>query len=48
MTIVSRFVWMLTAPSRVFDDIREGRVGWRQPWLIISFMYMVVTFLSLS
>jgi hypothetical protein len=38
---------MLTAPSRVFDDIREGRVGWRQPWLIISFMYMVVTFLSL-
>jgi hypothetical protein len=47
MTIVSRFVWMLTAPSRVFDDIREGRVGWRQPWLIISFMYMVVTFLSL-
>jgi hypothetical protein len=32
---------------RVFDDIRDGHVGWRQPWLIISVLYMVVTFLGL-
>ena len=47
MSIVNRFVWMFTAPVRVFDDIRDGRVGWRQPWLVISVMYMVLTFLSL-
>ncbi|MDH4037034.1 MAG: YIP1 family protein [Candidatus Krumholzibacteria bacterium] len=47
MTFINRFVSMLTAPSRVFDDIRESRVGWKQPWLIISVMYMVLTFLSL-
>jgi hypothetical protein len=47
MSIVNRFVWMFTAPARVFDDIRDGRVGWRQPWLVISVMYMVLTFLSL-
>jgi hypothetical protein len=47
MTIINRFVSVLTAPARVFDDIREGRVGWRQPWLIISVLYMIVTWLGL-
>lgn len=47
MTVFSRFISILTAPARVFDDIREGRVGWRQPWLIISVLYMIVTWLGL-
>ena len=47
MTIATRFVSMLTAPARVFDDIREGRVGWVQPWIIISVLYMIVTLLGL-
>lgn len=47
MTIINRFVSILTAPARVFDDIREGRAGWRQAWLIISVMYMLVTWLGL-
>ena len=47
MTIINRFASILTAPVRVFDDIRDGRVGWRQPWLIVSVMYMIVTFLGL-
>ncbi len=47
MTIVTRFTSMLMSPGRVFDDIRDGRVGWLQPWIIISVLYMVVTFLGL-
>lgn len=43
MTILNRFVCMLTSPGRVFDDIREGRAGWVQPWIIISVLYMIVT-----
>jgi hypothetical protein len=46
MTALSRFWAILAAPNRVFDDIREGRVGWKQPWLLVSIPYMVVTYLS--
>ncbi|HEX5131726.1 MAG TPA: YIP1 family protein [Candidatus Krumholzibacteria bacterium] len=47
MTALSRFWAILAAPNRVFDDIREGRVGWKQPWLLVSIPYMLVTYLSL-
>lgn len=47
MSIFHRFAAILTGPASVFDDIREGRVGWRQPWLIISVLYMIVTWLGL-
>jgi membrane protein, antimicrobial resistance system len=40
-------VWIFTSPTRVFDDIREHRVRWVEPWLIVSVVTMVVTWLSL-
>jgi len=47
MTFFRRFVWMFVSPSRVFDDIRERRVGWVQPWIIVSVFYVLITWLGL-
>jgi hypothetical protein len=38
---------MFVSPGRVFDDVREGRVGWKQPWLLVSIPYMLISWLSL-
>ncbi len=47
MSFIGRFSSIFTAPTRVFDDIREGRVGWKQPWLMVSILYMIITYLGL-
>ncbi len=47
MQIFQRIAWTFTSPSRVFDDIREGRVKWWQPWLVVSVIYLGIGYLSL-
>lgn len=47
MNFLNRLVWIFVSPHRVFDDIRERRVGWVQPWLLASIFYMLVTWIML-
>jgi membrane protein, antimicrobial resistance system len=47
MNFVNRFVAIFVSPTRVFEDIRERRVGWVQPWLMVAILYMLVTYLGL-
>jgi len=47
MNFLNRFVWIFVSPSRVFDDIKEHRVLWVQPYLIFSVLTMLVTWLSM-
>jgi len=47
MNFLNRFVWIFVSPSRVFDDIKEHRVRWVQPYLIVSVLTMLVTWLSM-
>jgi hypothetical protein len=36
-----RFFSIYVSPTRVFDDIRESKVGWWQPWLMVSILFVV-------
>jgi hypothetical protein len=36
-----RFLWIYVSPTRVFDDIRDSKVGWWQPWLWVSILFVV-------
>lgn len=47
MNFLNRFVWIFVSPTRVFDDIREHRVGWVQPWILASLFYMLITWIML-
>lgn len=47
MAMLNRLVWLFTAPTKVFDDIREGRAPWWQPWIWQSILYGVAGYLSL-
>ncbi len=47
MDAFRRIGWIFTSPTRVFDDVREGRVSWWQPWLFVSAIYVLVGWLSL-
>ncbi|HEU4929421.1 MAG TPA: Yip1 family protein [Candidatus Krumholzibacteria bacterium] len=47
MNALNRLVWIFTSPQRVFDDIREGRVNWVQPWLAASVIYAIITWISM-
>jgi Yip1-like protein len=47
MGALKRLVWIFTSPQRVFDDIRDGRVGVVQPWLIGSVLYAIITWLAM-
>jgi membrane protein, antimicrobial resistance system len=47
MGFVNRIVWIFTSPTRVFDDIRENRVRWVEPWIAVSVVTMLVTWLGL-
>lgn len=42
-----RFLWIFTSPTRVFDDIRDSKVGWWQPWIWISILFMIATWLAM-
>ncbi len=47
MTFFKRLIWIFSAPNKVFDDIRERRVTWVQPWIIASLIYMVITWIAM-
>lgn len=47
MDSLKRLVWIFTSPHRVFDDIRENRVSWLQPWLMGSVIYALITWIAL-
>lgn len=47
MALLNRVVWIFSSPGRVFDDIREGRTSWWQPWLIVSIIFAIVGLLAL-
>jgi hypothetical protein len=45
MSFFQRLFSIFVSPHRVFDDIRESRVSWWQPWIIVSMVYVVATWL---
>ncbi len=47
MNFLKRLVWIFTSPNRVFDEIRENRVGWVQPWLLVSVIYALITWIAM-
>jgi hypothetical protein len=47
MAFFKRLVWIFSSPNKVFDDIRERRVTWVQPWIIASLIYMVITWIAM-
>jgi len=46
MSFFRRFVWIFASPYKVFDEIRESKVGWWQPWVIVSVLFMIATWLA--
>lgn len=47
MSFFRHFVSIFVSPGRVFDDIREAKVSWWQPWLMVSILVMIATWLLL-
>jgi hypothetical protein len=47
MNFLNRLAWIFVSPTRVFDDIKENRVRWVQPWILVSVLTMLVTWLAL-
>jgi Yip1 domain len=47
MNFLNRLVWIFVSPHRVFDDIKERRVSWVQPWILASLFYMLVTWIMM-
>lgn len=47
MNFLNRLLWIFTAPGRVFDDIKEQRVTWVQPWIISSVIYALITWVAM-
>lgn len=46
MSFFRRFVWIFASPYKVYDEIRESRVGWWQPWIIVSVLFMIATWIA--
>lgn len=47
MALLNRVIWIFMSPHRVFDDIREGRAPWWQPWLVVSLVFVVFGMLAM-
>ncbi len=47
MDFLKRLIWIFVSPNRVFDDIRERRVSWVQPWILASFVYALIMWLAM-
>lgn len=47
MDFLNRLLCIFTSPGRVFDDIKEHRVSWVQPWLISSVLYALITWVAM-
>jgi hypothetical protein len=46
MEFFNRFVWIFVSPSKVFEDIKESKAPWWQPWLWLSLIYVIVGYFS--
>jgi hypothetical protein len=47
MAFFQRVLWIFVSPAAVFDDIKEDRVSWWQPWVASSVILMIVGYFSL-
>ena len=47
MGFFNRFAWVFASPTRLFDDIKEGRASWWQAWFWLSIIYLVVGYFSM-
>ena len=47
MSFFGYFVSIFVSPNRVFDDIRDSKVGWWKPWLMVSVVVVIATYLML-
>lgn len=47
MSFFRYFVSIFVSPNRVFDDIRDSKVGWWKPWLMVSVVVVIATYLML-
>ncbi|MDH3216516.1 MAG: hypothetical protein OEN01_09525, partial [Candidatus Krumholzibacteria bacterium] len=42
---LSRFIWTISSPQRLFADIADG-AHWWQPWVWVSLINMVIAYIS--
>src|SRR5262245_52857405 len=42
-----RFIQTYVSPTKIFDDIREARVGWWQPFVWASILFLIGGFLTI-
>jgi membrane protein, antimicrobial resistance system len=47
MNVYNRLVSIVVSPSRVFDDIRDEHAGWVPPWIAVSLIGMLISYLSM-
>jgi len=47
MGFFNRFVWVFLSPSKLFQEIKEGKAPWWQAWIWISLMTMVAGYFML-
>jgi hypothetical protein len=47
MGLLNRFIWIFVSPTRVFDDVRDGRSPWWEPWIWQSIIYAIAGYISL-
>lgn len=47
MSIFRYFIAIFVSPYKVFDAIRESKVSWWQPWLMVSVIMVIATWLML-
>ncbi len=47
MNVYKRLVSIVVSPSQVFDDIRDGHANWIQPWIAVSLIGMLISYLSM-
>jgi len=47
MDFVNRFLWIFSAPGKVFDHVTEGKASWWQPWIWLSIISALTAYLSM-
>jgi hypothetical protein len=47
MKLFRYLAWLFVSPSRLFDEIREDRAGWVHAWIILSVIYLAITWIGL-
>jgi hypothetical protein len=46
-SFISRLIWIFVSPKRLFEEIRDGEVHWWQPWVWVSLLNMLTTYVGL-